>query len=90
MFLHPLYLKQQKRSVVLGTLHTSYTLEPLFHTALAELAERDGVSVSAMVAEVNRERGEDTNLSSALRLYVLARLRYDLEAMAPAVSEVAI
>jgi predicted DNA-binding ribbon-helix-helix protein len=78
MFLHPTYMKQQKRSIVLNQRHTSYTLEPLFHTTLAELAERDECTVPAIVTVVDRERDKSVNLSAALRLYILARLRYDL------------
>jgi predicted DNA-binding ribbon-helix-helix protein len=58
-----------KRSVLLAGHRTSISLEEPFWAALREIAARRGVSLNALVAEIDeRRRG---NLSSALRVFVL-------------------
>lgn len=42
---------------------------------LAALAETRGVTLAALVAEIDAGRSRATNLSSALRLHVLADLK---------------
>ena len=67
-----------KRSVTIAGHRTSLSLEAPFWEALKSLAEDDGVSLAALIERVDRERslGQDPyNLSSALRVYVLERLR---------------
>ena len=41
--------------------------------ALKEIADRDGVSLNAVIAQIDAARTD--NLSSAIRIYVLKRLR---------------
>jgi predicted DNA-binding ribbon-helix-helix protein len=71
----------RKRSVTIGRHRTSVSLEAAFWDELTAIAERGGVSLNALVAEIDRERlrGRDlreaTNLSSALRLHVLDALK---------------
>ncbi len=60
----------QKHSVVLDGHKTSVSLEPEFWRALAEIAGTEGRSLTALTGAVNKDR--TGNLSSALRLYVLA------------------
>lgn len=60
-----------KRSLTIAGHRTSVSLEPPFWEALLRIAEARGVSVAALVAEIDTARGS-TNLSSALRLHVLA------------------
>jgi predicted DNA-binding ribbon-helix-helix protein len=62
----------RKRSVVLAGHRTSISLEQAFWDALKRLAEADGRPVGALVEEIDRNRAG--NLSSAVRVYVLARL----------------
>ena len=67
-----------KRSVTIAGHRTSLSLEAPFWEALKSLAEDDGVSLAALIERVDRERtegGEPYNLSSALRVYILERLR---------------
>jgi predicted DNA-binding ribbon-helix-helix protein len=59
-----------KRSVSLGGHKTSISLEDAFWNYLKEIAESRGVSVSVIVAEIQAQ-DRRTNLSSAIRLYVL-------------------
>ncbi len=63
----------QKRSVVLAGHRTSVSLEPAFWDELRRMAAMRGLSLNQLVTEIDAER--TGNLSSALRLYVLASLR---------------
>lgn len=69
----------RKRSVTIDGHRTSVSLEDAFWTELSAIARRRGLSLAALVAEIDRARVEGPaaagNLSSALRLYVLADLR---------------
>ena len=65
---------QRKRSLNIAGHRTSVSLEEPFWQALKQIAERDGRPLAALVVEIDRQRG-DTNLSSALRLRVLAHYR---------------
>ena len=63
-----------KRSVTIAGHRTSLSLEPEFWTALREFAETDGKSLASLLKEIDAARGA-RNLSSAVRVYVLARAR---------------
>jgi predicted DNA-binding ribbon-helix-helix protein len=63
----------QKRSVVIARHRTSVSLEAPFWQALKEIASARGLSLNSLIAEI--DRGRQGNLSSALRLFVLATLR---------------
>jgi len=62
--------RMRKHSLVVAGHSTSISLETAFWDALRELARARGLSVAALVAEVDASRGE-ANLSSALRVHVL-------------------
>lgn len=64
-----------KRSLSIAGHRTSVALEPPFWSALDELAARRGLSLPALVAEIDAARGATGNLSSALRVHVLQALR---------------
>ena len=59
-----------KRSVSLAGHKTSISLEDAFWNYLREIAEREKLSVQALIGRIDAERGEQ-NLSSAIRLFVL-------------------
>ena len=61
-----------KRSVVVAGHPTSVSLEPAFWDALKELATARGLSMAALIAEIDRDRSG--NLSSAIRVHVLNAL----------------
>ncbi|MBT6095647.1 MAG: ribbon-helix-helix domain-containing protein [Rhodospirillaceae bacterium] len=63
----------RKHSVVLAGHRTSVSLEDAFWEALKGIAAAEGKSLNELIADVDRER--EGNLSSALRVYVLARLQ---------------
>ena len=62
----------RKRSVVIRGHRTSFSLEEPFFAELERIAAARRMSLAALVAEIDAERGGETNLSSALRLHVLA------------------
>ena len=64
----------RKRSLTINGHRTSISLEPAFWDALREIADNDNRSVANLVAEIDRARGE-SGLSSAIRVFVLARFR---------------
>lgn len=63
-----------KRSVVIGGHKTSVSLEDEFWSGLKEIAATRNVTLSDLVATVERGR-ESGNLSSTLRLFVLESYR---------------
>ena len=71
-----------KRSIVIGGHKTSVSLEDAFWRGLKEIARDQRVTLSKMVADIDRSR-QQSNLSSALRLYVLDRLRSPVAEVRP-------
>ncbi|MDX8459546.1 ribbon-helix-helix domain-containing protein [Mesorhizobium humile] len=62
----------EKRSVTIRGHRTSFSLEQPFYDDLIAIAAQRSLSLAALVAEIDDTRTRDANLSSALRLYVLA------------------
>jgi predicted DNA-binding ribbon-helix-helix protein len=68
----------EKHSVAIAGHRTSVTLEAAFWRALKTIAKERGRSLSELIAEIDRTRGDidpPPNLSSALRVYVLSQIR---------------
>jgi len=65
----------RKRSVTIEGHRTSVSLEDAFWTELSNIASERGLSLNALIAEIDHGRNAPGNLSSALRLYVLDELR---------------
>ena len=63
-----------KRSVAIAGHRTSISLEEPFWVELQEIAREHGRSVQSLVAEIDSRRGGQ-NLSSAIRVFVLAAVR---------------
>lgn len=63
----------RKRSVLLKGHATSVSLEPEFWEALKAMATARGLSLNALIGEV--DQGRSGNLSSALRVHVLKTLQ---------------
>lgn len=59
----------KKRSVSIAGHATSVSMENIFWDRLADIAEVQGKSVSAIIREIDAKR--TGNLSSALRVYIL-------------------
>ena len=60
-----------KRSITIAGHRTSISLEEPFWEALTEIAAIRGMSVAALVVEIDRNRPDDANLSAALRMFAL-------------------
>jgi predicted DNA-binding ribbon-helix-helix protein len=66
-----------KRSIVIGGHKTSVSLEEPFWTALKEIAVQRGATLSQLVKDIDVAR-EHSNLSSAIRLFVLAAYQNEI------------
>lgn len=64
----------KKISVSLSGHQTSITLEPEFIEALHTLANRMGKPIATIINEIDSSRATDTNLSSAVRVWVLNQI----------------
>ena len=64
----------KKLSVSLSGHQTSITLEPEFIDVLKRIADANGVSVASIICEIDNNRKPDTNLSSAIRVWVLTQV----------------
>jgi len=73
-------VRPQKRSFSIKGHRTSVSLEPPFWQALRELALRRALPIAALVAEIDTARGNQTGLSTAVRLHILADLKARAEA----------
>jgi predicted DNA-binding ribbon-helix-helix protein len=63
-----------KRSIVIEGHKTSVSLEDAFWTTLKDIAHERSVTLSQLIATIDKERPAG-NLSSAIRLFVLRRYR---------------
>lgn len=61
----------KKRSVTIRGHRTSYSLEQPFYDDLVAIAAGRGITLAALVAEIDASRPRDANLSSLLRIHVL-------------------
>lgn len=64
-----------KHSVTLNGHRTSISLEDDFWRVFREIAAEKDISINALVAEIDVDRGTDMGLASAIRLYVLRHLQ---------------
>jgi predicted DNA-binding ribbon-helix-helix protein len=64
-----------KRSIVLAGHKTSVSLEDEFWRGLKEIAGKRLMSLSTLVDTIDAQRQQGSNLSSALRLFVLNHYR---------------
>ena len=65
----------RKRSVTIRGHRTSYSLEDAFQGELERIATEHSTPLAALIAAIDEGRPRDTNLSSALRLFVLDAVR---------------
>ncbi len=63
-----------KRSLTVAGHRTSISLEDAFWAGLRDIASARTATVAGLVAEIDRGRGA-ANLSSAIRVFVLAHFR---------------
>ncbi|NTF87684.1 ribbon-helix-helix domain-containing protein [Agrobacterium rhizogenes] len=65
----------RKHSATLHGHRTSFSLEDAFWSELKAIAKARGASLAALISEIDDGREPESNLSSALRLYVLKWLK---------------
>lgn len=61
----------KKISVSLSGHQTSITLEPEFIDILTSAAKSQNTSVASIISSIDNTRAPDTNLSSAVRVWIL-------------------
>ncbi len=66
----------RKRSVSISGHRTSFSLEDEFFDCLRTLAEEQNLTLASLVKTIDESRHRQSNLSSALRLYVLEAARH--------------
>lgn len=64
-----------KRSLTLKGHRTSVSLEDDFWEAFREIAEAEGLAINELAARIDAGRDLETGLATAIRLFVLRRLR---------------
>ena len=67
--------RPRKRSLTLHGHRTSVSLEDAFWAEFQRMAEAEGLSLNALAARIDRERGVTAGLASAIRVAVLRDLR---------------
>ena len=65
----------KKHSVVIRGHSTSFSLEEEFWQEFREIANDRRVSLAQLATQIDSQRKEDENLSSALRVFVLTTLK---------------
>lgn len=68
-------IKKLKRSVTISGHRTSVSLEADFWHALTEIAAESKRPLAKLIDEIDKRDGRGNNLSSALRVFVLAHYR---------------
>jgi len=61
----------KKLSVSLSGHQTSISLEPEFIAELKHIANTNNVSIASIISKIDEKRGPNTNLSSAIRVWIL-------------------
>ena len=65
----------RKHSITLHGHRTSLSLEDAFWDELKRISDQRGLSIAALIAEIDDARPADSNLSSALRIHVLQDIK---------------
>ncbi|MBY6152599.1 ribbon-helix-helix domain-containing protein [Vannielia litorea] len=63
--------RPEKHSLTLAGHRTSVSLEPEFWAAFRAIADGKGMTINALAAEIDADRGIERGLASAIRVYVL-------------------
>lgn len=67
--------RPRKRSLTLHGHRTSVSLEDAFWLAFVDMAKRRHMSINALAAQIDRDRGVSAGLASAIRVAVLRDLQ---------------
>lgn len=66
----------KKISVSLSGHQTSVTLEPEFIDILRKISTKKNQSIASIISEIDSKRQPNTNLSSAIRVWILNQILY--------------
>ncbi len=66
-----------KHSISINGHRTSYSLEPEFYSELEAIARKKSIPLARLITSIDKDRNENTNLSSALRIYILNAVKND-------------
>ena len=69
--------RPKKHSLTLKGHRTSVSLEDEFWNAFREIAEAENKPINVLAAEIDKARGLDLGLASAIRLFVLRFYKRD-------------
>ncbi|AHK44829.1 MULTISPECIES: ribbon-helix-helix domain-containing protein [Ensifer] len=69
----------RKHSATLHGHRTSFSLEDPFWLELKTIAAARAMPIAQLIVEIDDARGADSNLSSALRVYVLDWIKANIE-----------
>ena len=67
----------KKLSVSLSGHQTSISLEPEFILELQRIAKNQNTSVAAIISNIDKTRNANSNLSSAIRVWILNNIKRD-------------
>lgn len=65
----------KKLSVSLSGHQTSISLEPEFILELQRIAKNQNTSVAAIISNIDKTRNANSNLSSAIRVWILNNIK---------------
>ena len=65
----------KKHSISIRGHQTSYSLEDEFYTELKRIASEQDIPLARLITKLDSQRPTRTNLSSALRLFVLQKIK---------------
>ena len=65
----------KKHSVTIRGHATSYSIEDAFQAELVAIAKRENRPLARLIASIDAGRDPETNLSSAIRLFVLKEMK---------------
>ena len=67
----------KKISISLSGHQTSISLEPEFIAELQRIAKSQNTSVASIISQLDKNRAPNTNLSSAIRVWILNNIKRD-------------
>jgi len=70
--------RPRKHSLTLNGHRTSVSLEDAFWQAFRDIATQQGRPINALAAEIDKARGLDIGLASAIRLFVLRYFQHQI------------
>ena len=70
-----------KRSIVISGHKTSVSVEDIFWNSLKEVATDERMNLSQLVGSIDAQRAEGSNLSSAIRVFILRHFKEQAQAL---------